>query len=87
MNRVEKPGSSIQEYINSLESLLNHKSKNIMKLHNKVLYFKNLLSKEKSMYEKIKKMKHEDEKQEKRESYLFDSEHVEQMINKENLLF
>lgn len=58
-----------------------------MKLHNKVLYFKNLLSKEKSMYEKIKKMKHEDEKQEKRESYLFDSEHIEQMINKENLLF
>ena len=87
LNRVEKPGSSIQEYINSLESLLNHKSKNIMKLHNKVLYFKNLLSKEKQMYEKIRKIQNEEEKQEKKESYLFDSDNIEQMINKENLMF
>lgn len=58
-----------------------------MKLHNKVLYFKNLLGKEKSMYEKIKKIKIQEPEPEKRESFLFDDHHVEQMINKENLLF
>ena len=55
-----------------MESLLSHKSKNLMKLHNWVLYFKNLLHKEKSMYEKIKKLKKDEIKTDQWESYLFD---------------
>ena len=57
--------------------MLNHKSQSLVKLQNKVLYFKNLLKKEKQMYERMKQFK-----ENVKEPILFEEEN----LDKNNLL-
>lgn len=80
LEKIDNPGSSVEEYIDSLEKIIGNKKKHLLRLESKVIYFKSLIQKEKQIYSQIQ---HQSSKKPQRESTLFEEE-SEELLNKEN---
>lgn len=53
IEKIDVPGSSVEEYIDFLEKIIGNKKKHLLRLESKVIYFRSLIQKEKQVYHQI----------------------------------